>query len=365
MVSKEELDAVLGKKPNGQEKVVPPWYIERDAISSLIDSDERVDLLEMMDNETNIVYKMLKFLHTQDNVKESITKYQMAMLNKESSLSLIRDYKKDLISNIKWLIRIIESMRIDDFDEYVNAFEKFESNEDVLELNSNLQRLHTEIVGVLQNYGIREKIETDKHGMDTSNILIYEVGSVTLLMKYEELPQYIKDFITNFNELAVVKGSKCVIFYDKIGKTYRIDIYLGAASGHRAIIKAFEESDTFELVYTDACYSRLMAVKMMLENYHKGEFGMEVKDLQPDLGNVTWKQAVLYFKSPNMFLSEMADLIKIINWDYIVNVNNKEKIATVENEAETIYDGAFGMDVKCHASIVKLMTGYLGRLRNY
>ena len=349
------------KVSNFQQKAVSPWHVEHDAISSLIDSDERVDLLEIMDNETNTVYKMLKFLSFQDVIKENITDYQLVNLSKESSLSLIRDYKNTLKNNLNGLIKLIKSMRIDNFDNYINSFEKFELNEDILELNSNLQRLHTEIINILQNYGIKEKIETDEKGYDESNILVYDVGHVTLLMNYDELPQHIKDFIKNFNELAEHKGSKAVIFYDKTDKIYRIDIYLGAAAGHRAIIKSSELENKFELIYTDACYSRLLAVAKLLNNYYgkDGEFITEIKDLEPNLINVTWKQAVLYFKSPNEFLSEMSDIIKVINWDYVVNPNNKQMIATVKNEAELIYDGAFHTDVKCHRSTIHLISEYI------
>ena len=347
------------KVSNFQQKAVSPWYVEHDAISGLIGSDERIDLLEIMDNEANIVYKMLKFLSFQDEIKEDITKYQLTILSKESSLSLIRDYKNRLKNDLNGLIKLIKSMRIDNFDKYINSFEKFELNEDILELNSNLQRLHTEIINILQNYGIKEKIETDEKGYDESNILVYDVGHVTLLMNYDELPQHIKDFIKNFNELAEHKGSKAVIFYDKTDKIYRIDIYLGAAAGHRAIIKVYE--NTFELIYTDACYSRLLAVKKMCNDYYykDDEFGVDVKELEPNLGNVTWKQAVLHFKSQNDFLSEMSDIIKVIKWDYVVNPNNKKMIATVENEAELIYEGAFRTDVKCHRSIIHLISEYI------
>lgn len=345
-----------------KEKAVPVWHVEHDAISGLIGSDERVDLLEIMDNETNIIYKMLKFLRFQDEIKEDITKYQLAKLSKDSSLSLINDYKKNLKSNLKGLIKLIESMKIDNFDKYVHEFEKFELDENILEINSNLQKLHTEIIEILQNYGIKEKLTTDEKGYDQSNILIYDVEHVTLLMNYDELPDYIKDFIKNFNELAEHKGSKAVIFYDKLGKTYRIDIYLGAATGHRAIIKVHE--NTFELIYTDACYSRLLAVAKMCNDYYgkDDEFGVDIKDLEPNLVNVTWKQAVLYFKSSNEFLPEMADLIRVINWDYVVNSNNKNMIATVENEAELIYEGAFRTDVKCHRKIIYLIEQYIRRL---
>lgn len=353
------------KVSNLQQKAVSPWYVEHDAISKLIDSDEGINLLEIMDNETNIIYKMLKFLNFQDEIKEDITKYQLANLSKESSLSLIRDYKNTLKSNLNSLIRLIESMKIDNLDNYINSFEKFELNEDILELNNNLQNLHTEIIEILQNYGIKEKIETSEKGYDRSKILVYDIEQVTLLINYVELPQHIKDFIKNFNELAEHKGSKAVIFYDKTDKIYRIDIYLGAAAGHRAIIKVYE--NTFELIYTDACYSRLLAVEMELENYKgkENEFSLEIKDLEPNLINVTWKQTVLYFKSSNDFLSEMADLIRVINWDYVVNINNQEMIATVENETELIYEGAFHTDVKCHKYIIRLINEYIRKLKNY
>lgn len=355
------------KVSNLQQKEVSPWYVEHDAISRLIGSDERIDLLEIMDNETNIIYKMLKFLRFQDEIKEDITKYQLAKLSKESSLSSIRYYKNTLKNDLNSLISLIKSMKIDNFDNYINSFEKFELNEDILELNSNLQRLHTEIINTLQNYGIKEKIETSEKGYDRSNILVYDVGHVTLLMNYDKLPQYIKDFIKNFNELAEHKGSKAVIFYDETDKIYRIDIYLGAATGHRAIIKSSEIENKFELIYTDACYSRLLAVAKMCNDYYDKDdkFGVDIKDLEPNLTNVTWKQAVLYFKSQNEFLPEMSDIIKIINWDYVVNMNNKKMIATVENEAELIYEGAFRTDVKCHRDIIHLISQYIRGLIDF
>ncbi len=352
------------KVSNIQQKAVRPWYVSHDAISGLISSDERINLLEIMDNETNVIYKMLDFLSYQDRIKEDITKYQLVNLSKESLSEKIKYYRDHLKSNLRQLIKLIESMKIDNFDKYINSFEKFELNEDIIELNSNLQSLHTKIIETLQNYGIKEKIETNEKGYDESNILVYDIEHVTLLMNYDELPQHLKDFITNFNELAEHKGSKAVIFYDKTDKMYRIDIYLGAAAGHRAIIKVYENK--FELIYTDACYSRLLAVAKMCNDYHNynNEFYVDIKDLQPNLINVTWKQAVLYFKSSNEFLPEMADIIRVINWDFVVNPNNNEMIATVENEAELIYEGAFHTDVKCHGDIIHIMSEYVRGLRD-
>jgi len=343
------------KIENIQHKVVNPLYLEHHATTTLIDTTTMINILEFIDKETDIIYKMLRFLREQDEIKEYITKYQMGNY----------EYITVIKSNIKYLITLIESMKIEEFDKYIEIFEKFEFNKDIIKLSNNLQNIHTDIINILQNYGIKEKQETNTDGYDESKIIIYDIKYVTLLIDYNNIPEHIKDFIENFNELAEHKGSKAVIFYDNTSKIYRIDIYLGAAAGHRAIIKVHE--NIFELIYTDACYSRLLAVQKMCNDYHgkSGEFDIEIKELQPNLGNVSWKQSVLYFKSPNEFLSEMADLIKVINWDFVVNPNNKEMISSVENEAETIYRGAFNTNVKCHKDIIHIMSEYIRGLRNY
>ena len=54
-----------------------------------------------MDNETNVVYKMLDFLRYQDDIKEEITKYQMSLLKKEDPhFNLPRERIKYLKNNL-------------------------------------------------------------------------------------------------------------------------------------------------------------------------------------------------------------------------------------------------------------------------
>ena len=135
---------------NIKESSLPSYFLVHDAVTTIY--EKRTDIMDILDSDINIIYKMFRFLSAQDDLKEYIFKYQTSNIeDKEYNL-------QKLNISIETIIKIVKNMNITIFDKYIEKFYEFFIDKDIIKLNNNLQNLHNEIIYTLQNYGIQERV---------------------------------------------------------------------------------------------------------------------------------------------------------------------------------------------------------------
>lgn len=130
------------------EKTIPPYLLVRSS-STTLESKEKVNLLKMLDEDLNLVHTLSELLFINDEIKEYIFKYQTEKTEK--------NYKQ-LKETTETLIEFIKKTKIESLKQYTYNLKKSLEDKDIISFNNTLQNLHTEIVDILKNYGIKEKL---------------------------------------------------------------------------------------------------------------------------------------------------------------------------------------------------------------
>ncbi len=327
-------------------------------------------LLPELDSNLDLISRVTRLLIAHDNVRENVYRYQqekgilcITIIKELQELSDIEQFKIFLTELTKFLRDAyvdpesekrgcVYQVDISNYEEK-HPYKKF-----LIELNNILQNIHTLCLDILQEYDMISAQYTSKIGIDETKILYFGIGSARIInIEPYNIPQPLINFVNAFNEEVNASGYATYlnVLYMKLDKKYRLDLTLGAAFNHRSLI-LFDPDQlvgTFEHTYIDGNYTRIVAWKKFLSDFGPNiekepiyiiekrkditksisEMGEE-KELEKALA---WRDSLLKVQIPKEYLSDIVNIIYLINWDGVINHSSRRDIMSIEDEANIIH----------------------------
>lgn len=315
---------------------------------------DRKPLLPLLDPNLELMTKVMRLLFAHDLLKDEIYDYQqekptlyIGIIPELEELSDIAEFKNLLDQLNKLLAGVggknyIYRHDIEEFNKTRDITERF-----VIQLNNILQRIHDVSSEVLLEYNTVFKTFKDEKGREHTEVLYIRIGKSTRVINVEpyNLPEDIIKFINAFND-EIEKSdyaSYLNVIYIPFDKKYRLDLTLGAAFAHRAVI--IYDTDTsqkfFEHTYADTNYSRTLAWKKYIvdfsEEASKATINFIEETRKPDEKSLAWRYTLMKVRVEKEFLQDLAIIIYLINWDGVINHSIRYDIMEVEDEADIIY----------------------------
>lgn len=321
-------------------------------------------LLPLLDPNLDLISKMTRLLYAHDVIKENIYKYQT---EQTTYLFIDNDIEIDPIIEILQELSIIDNFNIilDKLNILlesvytpgkikrlsrveINTYNKNHPTTFLIEINNILQKLHSEAIDILSEYNILSGQYQDILGIDKTKILFFNIGNNVRIANIEpyNIPIDIINFINVFIEEVEKTGYNTYmnILYIPTDKKYRMDLTLGGIFAHRSIIIYDPDPSQlyFEHIYADANYSRTLAWQMCLAEFSKESSKAKIDILEgeriPEEKSLAWRFTLMKVRIEKEFLSSMAIIIYLINWDNIINDQDENvDIMYPEKEAEIIY----------------------------
>lgn len=315
---------------------------------------DRESLMQLLDPNLELMSKVMRLLFAHDMLKDNIYRYQLkkdtlyiGILPELKELSDITEFK-NLDSQLDKLISEVGGKNyiyrhdIDEFNKTRPITETF-----IIQLNNILQRIHDVSSDILLGYNTVFRTFKDERGNERTEILYIRIGKSTRILNIEpyNLPQDIINFINAFNTEIEKSGyaSYLNVIYIPLDKKYRIDITLGAAFAHRAVIIYDTDSSQifFEHTYADTNYSRTLAWQKYIvdfsEEASKATIDILEHKRQPYEKSLVWRYTLMKVRMEKEFLQNLAIIIYLINWDGIINHSSRFDIMKPEDEADIIY----------------------------
>ena len=319
-------------------------------------------LLPLLDPSLDLISKMTRLLHAHDIVKENIYEYLKekgvicvaVVIEVLRELSIIEDFKiiLDKLNKLLDETYLYPESRtrlcVDNVE--INTYNKnHPDTKFLIELNNIFQKIHSISTDVLSEYNILSRQYVGPKGIDITRILLFNIGDNVRIINIEpyDLPKNIIDFINAFTDeikKSDYTGTYLNVLYVPIDKKYRLDLTLGAAFAHRSIIiYSSDPSDLyFEHIYADTNYSRTLAWKKYVvdfsEEASKAKIDILEEERKPQEKSLAWRYTLMKTRIEKEFLSDMAIIIYLINWDGIINHSIYEDIMEPEDEADIIYN---------------------------
>ncbi len=315
---------------------------------------DRKPLLPLLDPNLELMTKVMRLLFSHDLLKDEIYEYQqkkqtlfIGIIPNLKELSDITEFKNLLDQLNKLLAEVgdknyIYRHDIEEFNKTRPITETF-----IIQLNNILQKIHDVSSDVLLEYNTVFKTFKDERGKERTDVLYIRIGTSTRVLNIEpyNLPEDIIRFINAFNE-EIEKSdyaSYLNVIYIPFDKKYRLDLTLGAAFAHRAVIIYDPDPSQkyFDHIYADTNYSRTLAWKKYLVDFSEESSKVTINFIedkkQPYEKSIVWRYTLMKVRIDKEFLSDMAIIIYLMNWDGIINHSSRYDIMTPEDEAEIIY----------------------------
>lgn len=320
-------------------------------------TENKRPILPLLDSNLDLISKMTRLLNVHDIIKENIYTFQHKdtililddLIEILEELSILENFKTILerLNNLLEDVRISGKIPILTWNS-TKAYNKIHSTTFLTELNNILQTIHGEIIDILSEYNILSGQYVDPKGIDKTKILLFGIGNNVKIINIEpyNIPIDIVNFINAFIEEVEKTDYKTYlnVLYIPTDKKYRLDFTLGGIFGHRSIIVYDPDPSQlyFEHVYADANYSRTLAWQMCLADFSKEASNTKINILdeerKPEEKSLAWRYTLMKLRIEKEFLSSMAIIIYLINWDNIINVQEENiDIMSPENEAKIIY----------------------------
>lgn len=339
-------------------------------------------LLPYLDTNLDFISKITRLLYIHDILKEDIYRYQKEVKRVYRSgiaISIVKElkdledieqfrlFKDEIYALLKEVHDNSKEYKTTEIYVSPSEIEKFNAKHEItdtflIRLNNILQRIHSMCLDIISEYNMLAKTYIDEKGLESTRILFFQIGSIRVInIEPYNLPNDIIYFINAFNE--EIKKSKYAsyanILFIKSDNKYRIDLTLGAAYSHRAVViyDTNPEEKYFEHIYVDGNYSRTLAWKIYMSDYLNEEINkVDINILDTDrpqfedieegeekpkpLASLAWRDSFLKVRIEKEYLLDLAIIIYLINWDGLINHSSRYDIMSVADEAEIIYQFA-------------------------